>query len=52
MLSSKLLWLHPVKRKNKPEEEKKKKKAERVHLWVILALNTKSFISPEICGYL
>ena len=51
MICNKLLWLHPVNRKNKLEEEEKTK-GKMVHLWAILALNTKSVISAEICGYL
>lgn len=51
MLSAKFLWLHSVNRK-KMAEEKKEEKAKRRHLQVILALNTKPFISVKLCGYL
>lgn len=56
MICSKLLWLRPVNRKNKSEEEEKKTKGKRVHLWAILALNTKGLLYLQrfvaICSHL
>lgn len=52
MICNKLLRLHPVNRKKNKSEEEEKTKEKRVHLWAILALNTKSVVFAEICGYL